>query len=143
MALFDVHAHLTHPKIADTIDQVVDHARAAGVGTIISNGLNPEDNEAVKALANEMPDLVRPAFGLYPVDAVMPELLAKGVDYPRAPSEVHPDDAVEWVRENIDGAIAVRENGLLRFHHLSTKSRRFKLVPKDTALQLLHPFEAS
>lgn len=112
MALFDVHAHLTHPKIADTIDQVVGHARAAGVGTIISNGLNPEDNEAVRALANELPDLVRPAFGLYPVDAVMPELLATGADYPRAPSEVHPDDAVEWVRENIDGAIAVGEVGL-------------------------------
>ncbi|MCO4772178.1 MAG: TatD family hydrolase [Deltaproteobacteria bacterium] len=112
MALFDVHAHLTHPKLADALPTVIANARTAGLSTIVSNGLNPEDNEATRALAAEHPDLIRPAFGLYPVDAVMPELLATGVDYPRTPSNYTPDDAVQWVRENADEAIAVGEVGL-------------------------------
>jgi len=112
MALFDVHAHLTHPKLADQLDTVLANARAVGVGTIISNGLNPEDNEATRALAAAHPDLILAAFGLYPVDAVMPELLASGADYPRTPSEYSPDEAIHWVRENAQDAIAVGEIGL-------------------------------
>jgi len=52
------------------------------VTSILSNGLNPSDNEAVRALARRAP-IVRPCFGLYPVDAVMPEMERLGVDYPR------------------------------------------------------------
>ncbi len=112
MALFDVHAHLTHPKLAAQQDAVLSRARAQGIGTIVTNGLNPEDNEAVRALAAAHPDLVRPAFGLYPVDAVLPAMMEAGIEYPRSPSEVHPDDAVTWVRDNVDDAFAVGEIGL-------------------------------
>lgn len=112
MPLFDVHAHLTHPKLDVQIDAVLANARAAGLSTIVSNGLNPEDNQAVAQLAAAHPDLIKPAFGLYPVDAVLPELLASGVDYPRTPSNYTPDDAVQWVRENVDDAFAVGEIGL-------------------------------
>ncbi len=83
MGLFDVHAHLTDPRLAAREHEVVARARAAGVTTILSNGLNPADNEAVAALAARHPDLIRPCFGLYPVDAVLPDLLALGEDYPR------------------------------------------------------------
>ena len=75
MGLFDVHAHLTHPRLFPRVDDVLEQARAAGVTTIISNGLNPTDNERVRALAARSA-LVRPAFGLYPVDAVLPEMMA-------------------------------------------------------------------
>ena len=112
MALFDVHAHLTHPKLLAIQGDLIARARAAGLSTIVSNGLNPEDNEATRALSKAHPDLIRPAFGLYPVDAVMPELLATGVDYPRQPSAYTPDEAVQWVRENVDEAFAVGEIGL-------------------------------
>ena len=48
---FDVHAHLTDRRLAAREAQVLDNARAAGVTTIISNGLNPSDNRAVAELA--------------------------------------------------------------------------------------------
>ena len=56
MPLFDVHAHLTHPKLDVQIDAVLANARAAGLSTIVSNGLNPEDNQAVAQLAAAHPD---------------------------------------------------------------------------------------
>ena len=51
VGLFDVHAHLTHPKLAPQIGDILARAAAAGLTTIVSNGLNPQDNEAVRALA--------------------------------------------------------------------------------------------
>lgn len=117
MGLFDVHAHLTHPTLAPEADTLVARARAAGVTTIVSNGLNPRDNQAVAALAARHPDVVRPAFGLYPVDAVLPAMLEAGVDYPRdeegAPAD--PDAAVDWVADHVDQAFAVGEIGLDRY----------------------------
>lgn len=111
MGLFDVHAHLTHPGIAADLGAVLTRARGAGVTTIISNGLNLEDNQAVADLAREH-DLVQPAYGCYPVDAVITEMLADGFEYPREPSAHSPEDALEWVRAHGDGAIAVGEVGL-------------------------------
>ncbi len=87
------------------------NARAAGVTSIISNGLNPEDNEAVRALA-ERSDLVRPAFGLYPVDAVLSEMEAMGVEYPREGPLVSGEEGVAWVAEHVDACDAVGEIGL-------------------------------
>lgn len=112
MGLFDVHAHLTHPKLAPHVDDVLARARAAGVTTIVSNGLNPEDNEAVRALAQRDP-LVKPAFGLYPVDAVLPEMRAAGVSYPReSEREASAAEAIAWVRAHVDEAFAIGEIGL-------------------------------
>lgn len=114
MGLHDVHAHLTDRRLSPRATEVVAAARAAGVTTIVSNGLNPADNEAVRALAAREP-MVRPAFGLYPVDAVLPEMLAQGVPYERPDAEVVPaDDAVRWVRDHVDQAVAVGEIGLDR-----------------------------
>ncbi len=111
MGLFDVHAHLTHPRFADEQSSVIERAKAAGVTTIISNGLNPTDNEAVLALAAREP-LVRPALGLYPVDAVLPEMRAAGVDYPREGPDHDGDEAVRYVRDNASRAFAIGEIGL-------------------------------
>jgi len=112
MGLFDVHAHLTHPKLVGRTDELLDNARRAGLTTVLSNGLNPHDNEAVRALAATDP-LVKPCFGLYPVDAVLNEMEALGVDYPRDPG---PDfttaEAIEWVRQHVDECFAVGEIGL-------------------------------
>jgi TatD DNase family protein len=112
MGLFDVHAHLTHPKLAPHIDEILLRARAAGVTTIISNGLNPEDNEAVRSLAARDP-LVKPAFGLYPVDAVLHEMRALGIDYPReSEREASAAESIAWVRAHADEAFAIGEIGL-------------------------------
>lgn len=112
MGLFDVHAHLTHPEMVGDVEGVLARARAAGVTTIISNGLNPEDNAAVLALA-QRDSLVKPALGLYPVDAVLPEMRALGIDYPReVEHEATAEEAVAWVRDHVESAFAVGEIGL-------------------------------
>jgi len=112
MGLFDVHAHLTHPALIGQVDEVLARARAAGVTSIVSNGLNPSDNAAVQALARRDP-LVKPAFGLYPVDAVLPEMRELGVDYPREiEHEARADEAIAWVRDHVEEAFAVGEIGL-------------------------------
>jgi TatD DNase family protein len=111
MGLFDVHAHLTHPRIAPRLEEVLDAARTAGVTSIIANGLNPSDNEAVRELAMREP-LVRPAFGLYPVDAVLDRMEALGIDYPREGPTFSADEGVQWVRDHVEEAFAVGEVGL-------------------------------
>lgn len=112
MGLFDVHAHLTSPRLRDHETEIVRRARAAGVTTILSNGLNPSDNQATAAVAARH-DVVRPCFGLYPVDAVMPEMLALGVEYPRDDAQVWPaEEAVQWVADHVDDAFGIGEIGL-------------------------------
>ena len=113
MGLFDVHAHLTDRRLAPQADEVVARARAAGVTTIISNGLNPDDNEATLRLA-ERYDIVQPALGLYPVDAVLPEMLAAGIEYPRETEAAPPtaEASIAWLEAHVDQAFAVGEIGL-------------------------------
>lgn len=111
MTWFDVHAHLTDARLAADEAGVLARAAAAGVTTIISNGLNPADNQAVLDLAARAP-LVRPALGLYPVDAVLPEMLALGVDYPRDGDALPSSECVAWLRDHVDQAFAVGEIGL-------------------------------
>jgi TatD DNase family protein len=111
MGLFDVHAHLTHPKLAPDAAAICARARAAGVTTIITNGLAPDDNRAALELSRREP-MVRPAFGLYPVDAVLDEMHAMGHDYPREGPPFTAEEAVAWVREHAAEAIAIGEIGL-------------------------------
>ena len=110
--LADVHAHLTHPRLASAEPEVLKRASLAGVTSIICNGLNPADNERVRALSQRS-SLVKPAFGLYPVDAVLPEMRALGLEYPRM-DEPQPTaaEAVAWVRDHASEAIAIGEIGL-------------------------------
>ena len=63
------------------------------------------------ALAEKEP-IVKPAVGFYPVDAVIHEMRAAGVDYPRDGLEVSSSEGIESVREHAHKAIAVGEIGL-------------------------------
>jgi len=111
MGLADVHAHLTHRKLLPDVDAVLARARDAGLTTIVSNGLNPRDNEAVRALAARHP-MVKPAYGFYPVDTVLAEMVAQGVEYPRDEEPVTVEDGIAWVRAHAAEALAVGEIGL-------------------------------
>ncbi|MEM9694635.1 MAG: TatD family hydrolase [Myxococcota bacterium] len=112
MGWFDVHAHLTHPRLLPELDAIAGRAREANVTTILSNGLNPSDNQAVKEASRRHPDLIRPCFGFYPVDAVLPEMDEMGVEYPRDVPPVPAEEAVAWVADHVDEAFAVGEIGL-------------------------------
>ncbi len=111
MGLADVHAHLTHPRFAGDLVGVIARARDAGVTSIVVNGLNAADNAAVRDLARREP-AIRPAFGLYPVDAVLPEMRALGIEYPREGPEPPVAESVAWLRAHVDEAFAVGEIGL-------------------------------
>ena len=111
MGLFDVHAHLTHPRLQADLDAVLARAQEAGLTSIISNGLNPHDNAAVLVLAKRC-SLVKPALGLYPVDAVLQDMRVLNVEYPREDVECSAEEGIAFVREHIDEAFAVGEIGL-------------------------------
>lgn len=111
MGLFDVHAHLTHPELAAESANVIARARAAGLTTIVSNGLNPRDNDAVLELARREP-MVRPALGFYPVDTVLGPMRAAGVDYPREGEECSAEEGIAYLRAHVSEAFAVGEIGL-------------------------------
>jgi len=113
MGLFDVHAHLTDRRLAEQEDAVLSRATEAGVTSIVVNGLNPRDNEAVAALAQRS-DLVKPAFGFYPVDTVLGPMLDAGVEYPRDDPEppATAEEGIRWVEEHLHDAFAVGEIGL-------------------------------
>ena len=112
MGWMDVHAHLTHPRLIGQVDDVIERAREAGLTTIISNGLNPSDNQAVADLAARVP-MVKPAYGFYPIDTVLPAMIEQGIDYPRDEDAVFTaEEGIAWVREHAEHAIAVGEIGL-------------------------------
>ena len=69
----DVHTHLTHARFAEQVDEVVTRADDAGLGAIVVNGLEPESNRQVLAMA-ETHAVVLPALGIYPIDAVCNDL---------------------------------------------------------------------
>lgn len=112
MGLADVHAHLTHPRLVAGVEAVLARAAAAGVTTVIANGLNLADNRAVAALAARYPQ-VRPAFGLYPVDAVLAELRELGRDYPREDDGTGgAEETLAWLESHAADALAIGEVGL-------------------------------
>lgn len=69
----DVHTHLSHEKFAHDVDAVLTRAVASGLSAIVVNGLSYAHNRAVLALAKTYP-VIKPALGIYPVDAVHPIL---------------------------------------------------------------------
>jgi TatD DNase family protein len=111
MGFADVHAHLTHPRFHERLEEVLREAGDAGVTTILVNGLNPRDNEAARALAAREPQ-VKAAFGFYPVDAVLAEMRELGVEYPREGEECTSEEGLDWLRAHAADAFAIGEIGL-------------------------------
>ncbi len=112
MGLFDVHAHLTHPQMPVEADEAVARARAAGLTTIVVNGLHPADNLAVRALARRHPE-VKAALGFYPVEAVRLAMAANGQDVPGEKElAVAPEEGIASVLDGLGEAVAVGEIGL-------------------------------
>ncbi|MBM4252577.1 MAG: TatD family deoxyribonuclease [Deltaproteobacteria bacterium] len=65
----DVHTHLTHEQFATDWQLVVQRAEAAGLKAIVVNGLDPDSNRLILQMAEQY-DVIKPALGIYPVDAV-------------------------------------------------------------------------
>ncbi|MFH1063844.1 MAG: TatD family hydrolase [Candidatus Woesearchaeota archaeon] len=103
----DVHAHLDHALFKTDLDAVIERARQAGVKVIIANGVEPVTNRAVLALAEKY-DIVKPALGIYPPDALEAE--TKEDTYPLKLKPYDLDEEMEFIEKS--KPIALGEVGL-------------------------------
>lgn len=67
MQLVDTHAHLHFEAFKDSIDQVLDQAKLAGVSKVITVGCSLADSQQAVDLANDQP-MVWAAVGAHPHD---------------------------------------------------------------------------
>lgn len=93
--LVDVHAHLGHSDFDADRDAVIARARAAGLGSIITNGLDPDSNRFALELADRHP-LVRAALGIYPLDGIAHLLPG---DFPHEVARFDVDAEIAFIRE--------------------------------------------
>ncbi|MEI8313394.1 MAG: TatD family hydrolase, partial [Verrucomicrobiota bacterium] len=102
--LTDTHAHLDYPDFAGDLDAVLERARAAGVGRILTIGTGIESSRRAVALAEKHPSIYA-VVGIHPTNveeesgdwlnvlrglATHPKVAAigeTGLDYHRLPSE--------------------------------------------------------
>ena len=136
MAMHDVHAHLTHPRMAPDVADVIARAQAAGVTRIISNGLDPESNRAVLALAERF-SCVRAALGIYPLDAandvIDPATWAFDFDPPERFSVA---DELEFIASQRDRIVAIGEVGLDGYWLPETLGRQIEVLREVCALSI-------
>lgn len=69
MDLIDSHAHLTFPELIGQVDAVLTRTAEAGVGQVITIGIDLEDARSALDLAGRFPDRVRAACGVHPHEA--------------------------------------------------------------------------
>ena len=67
--LVDIGANLTHESFADDLEQVLDRAQRAGVGTLIVTGSNVQESRNALVLAERFPQLLRSTAGVHPHEA--------------------------------------------------------------------------
>lgn len=105
----DVHTHLTHEKFRGDQAAVIARAKAAGLGAIVVNGLEPESNREILELARD--PVIKPALGIYPIDAVN-DRLPEGFPFPVARFDVKAE--IQFIREQAMAGrlVAVGECGL-------------------------------
>ncbi len=112
MKLVDVHMHLTHEQFAGDEDSIVKRAFEVGVRAIVVNGLEPASNRRILELcAADTYKILKPAVGIYPLDAVNALLPA---DFPQRVSRFDVDEEIKFIRTLAEGKkiVAVGECGL-------------------------------
>jgi len=104
MNLFiDIHCHLDFQGIIERIDEVIANAKKAGIKRIVTSGITPETNKLILEISKKDPELIKPSFGLYPMDALQREGIKADFDV---------DQELEsWVK-NKDKFISIGEVGL-------------------------------
>ncbi len=105
--LVDVHCHLDHIDFREDIDKVIERAKQAGVSVIIANGISPETNRIVLELSKKY-GIVKPALGIYPIDALTNEI--KAGEYPLKTEPFNIDEEIEFIKKQ--KIIALGEVGL-------------------------------
>ena len=110
MILVDVHAHMDFPEFAADLPEVIERAKNSGVTAIISHGVHDASNRTTLALAKKYP-LIRPALGLYPLNAPNVNVLSEDKDFDRTHAR-SVDDTLRFIREHAKELIAIGEVGI-------------------------------
>jgi len=64
--MFDAHAHLQDPRLRASQEAWLEQAALIGLTGVCSCGTSPEDWEATRALAQQIPLRIIPGFGVHP-----------------------------------------------------------------------------
>lgn len=64
--LLDSHNHLQSARFGKSAGDLIAEMKAAGISGCVVNGTRESDWEAVRNIAREFPDFVRPAYGVHP-----------------------------------------------------------------------------
>lgn len=91
----DVHCHL---DLCKDIEEVIEHARKAGIGVIIANGVDFETNRKILELSRKF-NILKAALGIYPIDAL--KMSDKGIN-----------EEIDFIRKNKENIVAIGEVGL-------------------------------
>jgi len=102
--LIDIHCHLDFEGIIERLDEVIANAKKAGLKAIVTSGVNPATNRKILEIADKYPDIVKPSFGLYPMDALTRETEEK--------NQFDVDKELEFLQKNKDRFISLGEVGL-------------------------------
>lgn len=69
MNLVDVHCHLNHKELRDSLDEIIARAKKAGVKAIIVSGTNTLSNQDVLEMAKK-DKIIKVSLGIHPIDAL-------------------------------------------------------------------------
>ncbi len=111
MSLIDIHCHLDFDQFRKDLDEVIERARKAGVRIIVQNGVNPESNRKSIEIAGRYSDIVKPALGIYPIDAL------------KLPDDKF-DAELKFIEKNKDRIVALGEVGI--DHHWSKDKEQWR-----------------
>lgn len=64
--LFDSHNHLQSARFGKPVGDLIAEMKSAGISGCVVNATQEKDWEAVRDIAREFPDFVRPAYGVHP-----------------------------------------------------------------------------
>ncbi len=104
MTLFvDTHCHLDFKGLIERLGKVISNAKKAGLKAIITSGITPETNRRVLEIAAKY-DIVKPSFGLYPMDALTRENAKE--------NKFNVDKELDFWLENKDKFVSIGEVGL-------------------------------
>lgn len=111
--LTDSHCHLDHHYYKKDLDQVIERAKKARVGLIITNGIDYATNLISLKLAEKY-SIVRPALGFYPEDALDRE--GYFVELGGKKHKEGLKENLKMIEDNKGKIIAIGEIGLDLYH---------------------------
>ena len=122
----DIHCHLDHPRFTN-VDSIIQNAKKAGIGIILTNGINPETNRKALEFAKKY-NIVKAALGIYPIHQLRKEI-TEG-NYPLKENVFDVDEEIAFIEKHKAHIAAIGEVGLdgLDTEHLQEQKVVFEKI---------------